>query len=459
MLQSQPQPEHLERALGLKEAVALNMIEIVGIGPFVVSSLVIKEMGGPQALLAWIGGAVLATLDGFVWSELGAAMPRAGGTYVFLREAYGPGRWGRLMSFLFVWQTFIQAPLSVSSAAIGFAKYAAYIHPLSTIQAKALSGALVIFLVILLYRRIGTIGKISVLLWVGVVGTLLWLIWGGMRHFDARLAFDFPPNAFHLSWPFFAALGGAMVNTVYSYWGYYNICHLGGEIRDPQRNIPRGIFLSIGGITILYLAMQVSILGVLPWREAQNSPFIASAFIEKLYGPSAAHFATWMILWVALASVFSLLLGYSRVPYSAALDGNFFAVFARVHPTKHFPHISLLVLGGLSLLFSVTLTLSAVIKGILAMRLLVQFIGQAVGVMLLRRRWPSERLPFKMWLYPAPAVLTMLGWAVLFWATGPARKVGLLVIALGVVAFLFRAREMRQWPFEKRGVQPSAAGS
>src|SRR6267154_2084509 len=106
----------LERGLGLKEAVALNMIEIVGIGPFVVSSLVIRAMGGPQALIAWLAGALLATLDGFVWSELGAAMPKAGGTYVFLREAYGPERWGRLMSFLFVWQTFVQAPLSVASA-------------------------------------------------------------------------------------------------------------------------------------------------------------------------------------------------------------------------------------------------------------------------------------------------------------------------------------------------------
>ena len=165
LAQSQPT---LERGLGLKEAVALNMIEIVGIGPFVVSSLVIKAMGGPQALIAWLAGALLATLDGFVWSELGAAMPKAGGTYVFLREAYGPGRWGRLMSFLFVWQTFVQAPLSVASASIGFARYAGYLHPLTLWQAKAISGSLVIFLVVLLYRKITTIGKISVLLWVGV---------------------------------------------------------------------------------------------------------------------------------------------------------------------------------------------------------------------------------------------------------------------------------------------------
>jgi len=441
----------LERGLGLKEAVALNMIEIVGIGPFVVSSLVIRAMGGPQALIAWLLGAVLATLDAFVWSELGAAMPKAGGTYVFLREAYGPDRWGRLMSFLFVWQTFVQAPLSIASASIGFASYAAYLYPLTTLQSKMVSGGLVIFLVILLYRRITTIGKISLLLWVGVVGTILWLIWGGMTHFNAKMAFDFPPGAFHLSWLWMAGLGSAMVKTIYSYWGYYNICHLGGEIKDPEKNIPRGIFLSIAGITLLYLAMQMSILGVVPWREAQDSKFIFSTFVERLYGTHAAQLATFMVLWIALASVFSVLLGYSRVPYSAALDGNFFRDFARLHPTKNFPYISLLVLGALAFLFSVTLKLETAIAGILSMRLLVQFIGQAVGVMVLRRRRGVGRLPFRMWLYPLPAILTVVGWGWLFWQTGSARKWGLAEIALGAVAFFARAWKMRQWPFAVTG--------
>jgi fructoselysine transporter len=447
----------LERGLGLKEAVALNMIEIVGIGPFVVSSLVIKAMGGPQALLAWIGGAVLAVLDGFVWSELGATMPRAGGTYVFLREAYGPGRLGRLMSFLYVWQIFLAGPLSVASASIGFANYVRYLHPLTRFQGKAVSGSLVVLLVILLYRRIKTVGRISVLLWIGVVATLLWLIWGGLRHFDAKTAFDFPPGAFQLSWVWFAALGSAMVNTVYTYWGYYNICNLGSEIRDPERNIPRGIFLSIFGIAVLYLALQTSILGVVPWREAQNSPSLASLVIERLYGHVAAQVMTVMVLWIALASVFSVLLGYSRVPYAAALDGNFFRVFGRVHPTKRFPHVSLLVLGALAFVLSVTLDLQTAITGILALRLLVQFVGQAVGVMLLRRRRRAEQLPFKMWLYPLPAVLTILGWIWLFWQTGAARMWGLLEIGLGVLAFLIRARLMRQWPFQGSEPQPSAA--
>src|SRR5215813_239382 len=277
----------LERGLGLKEAVALNMIEIVGIGPFVVSALVIKAMGGPQAILAWVAGAVLATLDAFVWSELGAAMPKAGGTYVFLSEAYGPGKWGRLMSFLFVWQTFLHVPLSVASASIGFAEYAKFLYPFTHWESKALSGGLVLLLMVLLYRRIETIGKISVLLWVGVIAVMLWLIWGGMTHFDAKRAFDFPPGAFDFSALWFAALGSAMVSTVYAYWGYYNICHLGSEIKDPERNIPRGIFYSVLGIAALYLLMQTSILGVIPWREAQNSKFLASLFVERLYGHGA----------------------------------------------------------------------------------------------------------------------------------------------------------------------------
>jgi amino acid transporter len=442
------QPENLERGLGLKEATALNMIDMVGIGPFVVLPLVIKSMGGPQCLLAWVAGALLAFLDCFVWSELGAAMPAAGGSYIFLREAYGPGHWGRLMSFLFTWQTLIQAPLVMASASIGFAQYLTYLVPLGPYQQKAVSGALIILLAILLYRRITTIGKISLFIWVGVIGTMIWLIWGGLTHFDARLAFTYPPGAWDFSWVFFAGLGAATVNTVYTYWGYYNVCHLGGEIRDPERNIPRSMFLSVAGIAVLYLVMQTSILGVLPWQQAQYSQFIVSTFVEHIYGTGAAKLATGLILWIAFGSLFALTLGYSRVPYAAAVDGNFFSIFGRVHPTKRFPHVALLTLCAAGFVFSLLFKLGDVIKAILAMRLLVQFIGQAVGVILLHRRWPRERLPFKMWAFPLPAILTILGWAALFVATGRKFAIGgIVVILLGVMVFLVQARYRQEWPF------------
>ncbi len=251
---------------------------------------------------------------------------------------------------------------------------------------------------------------------------------------------------------FFAGLGSATVNTIYTYLGYYHICNLGAEIRQPERNIPRAILLSVAGIAVLYLAMQTSILGVLPWREAQNSQYIVSTFVERLYGTRAAAFATVMILWIAFASLFTTLLSYSRVPFAAAEDGNFFPVFARVHPTKHFPHVSLLFLGVASLAFSVLFRLSSVIKAIIAVRILVQFISQGVGVMILRRRWPPERLPFKMWLYPWPAVLSILGWAALFYYTGWKFALGGIgVIALGIFTYMIQARFRGLWPFAAAG--------
>jgi fructoselysine transporter len=440
--------DSLERGLGLTEAIALNMNAMVGIGPFIVIPFVIQTMGGPQCLLAWLAGAVLSVLDGMVWAELGAAMPRAGGTYAFLREAYGPGRGGRLMSFLYIWQTLIQAPLVVASGAIGFSQYLTYLVPLGKYQQKAISAALVISLIVLLYRKITAVGLISKFLWVGVVGTMVWMIWGGATHFSAKLAFDFPAGAWNWSWLFFAGLGSATVNTIYTYLGYYHICNLGAEIQQPERNIPRAILISIAAIAVLYLAMQTSILGVLPWREAQNSQYIVSMFVERLYGTRAATFATVMILWIAFASLFTTLLSYSRVPFAAAEDGNFFPIFARVHPTKHFPNVSLLFLGAVSLVFSVLFRLSSVIKAIIAVRILVQFISQGVGVMILRRRWPPERLPFKMWLYPWPAVLSILGWSALFYYTGWKFALGGLgVICLGILTYMIQARYRRIWPF------------
>jgi len=437
----------LERGLGLAEATALNMIDMVGIGPFVVVPLVIDAMPGPQCLLAWAAGALVAVADGCVWAELGAAMPLAGGSYVFLREAYGPQRWGRLMSFLFIWQTMFQAPLVMASAAIGFSQYAGYLVSLGRWEQKALSGAVVIAVVALLYRRIEQIGKITLLLWAGVIATLAWLIWGGITHFDSRRVLEFPPGAWDLSWVFFTGLGTATVQTIYTYLGYYNVCHLGGEIRSPERNIPRSIFLSVAGIAALYLVLQTAILGVIPWQEARTTPFIASALVERIYGEGAARIATAMVLWVAFGSLFALTLGYSRVPYAAAVEGTFFKAFARVHPTRRFPQVSLLALGGVALVFSLLFRLREVIAAILAMRILVQFVGGAVGVMLLRKKWGPERLPFRMWLYPVPAVMAIVLWLGVFFSTGRTAFAGLGVLAAGTAVFLARAGVLHEWPF------------
>jgi amino acid transporter len=438
----------LERGLGLKEAAALNMLDMIGIGPFIVLPIVIQQMKGPQCLLAWILGAVLSVMDGAVWSELGAAMPEAGGSYVFLKEIYGPKSWGKLFSFLLIWQTIFQAPLVIASGAIGFAQYFTFLVPLSTIEQKIISGLLVIAIVTLLYRKITTVGKISVFLWIGVIATILWLIFGGATHFNPKIAFDFPAGAFDFSFIFFAGLGSASVQTIYTYLGYYNACNLGSEIKEPEKNIPRSILISIVGIAVLYLLMQLSVLGVVPWREAMNSKFIVSTFVERIYGSKAAIVATILILWIAFSSLFSATLGYSRIPYAAAVDGSFFKVFSRTHPRKNFPNVSLLVLGTIAFIFSLLFKLKEVISAILAMRIIIQFIGQAVGIMLLRRKKPASFFPFKMWLYPLPALIAIFMWIGLFLSTGMYFALGgIVVIAVGAIVFFIRSYYKKDWPF------------
>ena len=302
------------------------MIDMVGIGPFVVLPLVMKSVGGPHFLLAWALGALISIIDALVWSELGAAFPQAGGSYQFLKISYGDQKWGKLLSFLYVWQTLIQAPLVVASGAIGFAQYASYLYPLDEITRRIVSGTVVLLVIALLYRRIDSIGRISVLLWLCVLGTMGWLIVGGLMHGTesiGTLLSDAWTSAEAVSPTVLAAsIGVASVKTIYCYLGYYNICHLGGEIQKPERNIPLSMFLSVIGIAVLYGLLNLSVASVLPFEQAANSPFIVSTMVEALYGSGAARFATLLVLVVAFSSLFAVLL---RSPWwiSFALAGGF----------------------------------------------------------------------------------------------------------------------------------------
>jgi fructoselysine transporter len=437
------------RRLGLFQSTVLNMIDMVGIGPFVTMPIVMGLLGG-MYLWAWVAGALLSFIDAMVWSELGAAYPLAGGSYNFLKVTYGEKGIGKMMSFLYVWQTIIQAPLVAASAAIGFAQYFIFLVPLEVWQQKLLSGVVIIFVTFLLYRKIESIGKIGILLWVGVIATLGWIIFAGIANgnFVAPII-----NSSHIdglksisSFIF----GQACVKTMYSYLGYYNVCHLGNEIKNPEKNIPKSMFISIIGIAFLYLAMNVSVTSVIPWQEIKHwvdtdtKVFVISTFIERLYGHTAAIIITVMVLWVALASLFAVMLGYSRVPFAAAQDGAFFTIFAKLHPTKKFPYISLLVLASFAFIFSLLFRMGDIISGILAMRIIVQFIGQAVGLVLLRKRETSNSLPFKMPLYPLPVILAIAMWSFVFYATGKAVIVMfLIVLCSGLLVYFIKTNRKK----------------
>jgi APA family basic amino acid/polyamine antiporter len=473
----------LVRGLGLGSATALNMIDMIGVGPFITIPLIVTVMGGPQALLGWVAGAILAICDGLVWAELGAAMPGSGGSYRYLKEIYGPEKLGRLVSFLFIWQLSFSAPLSIASGAVGLSQYAAFFFPrlenvwsthtwslhlplAGTLQLSwvAMPATLVAIGVcaltaFLLYRRITAISRLSTVLWAGVMGTIGWIIFAGLTHFNAHQAFDVPPGAFTLSRNFFYGLGGALLIASYDIGGYYNVCFLGDEVKDPTKNIPRALFLSILAVVCLYIVMNISILGVIPWRElatsgASNSKlYVVSTLMERVYGHGAASLVSVLVMWTAFASVFSLTLGYSRVPYAAALDGNYFRVFARVHPVYRIPYVSVLALAGVAALFCF-LRLADLIAALVVIRIVLQYLLQAIGVIVLRIRRPDLPRPFRMWLYPLPALVAAASFIFILFSRNNFQKeirYASVILIAGVLVYLLRAWRRKEWPF--RGTQ------
>lgn len=477
---SQPdQSSPLVRGIGMGSATALNMIEMIGVGPFITIPLVIGAMGGPQAMLGWVLGALFAMCDGLVWAELGAAMPRSGGSYRYLQEIYGADRWGKLISFLFIWQLSFSAPMSIATGALGMAGYAAYFWPglehqyaahnwnlpiplIGPLQLRWLvSGSTffaigaVLLTIVLLYRKITKIAWLSQLLWVGSVGTIVWIIVAGLTHFDAARAFSFPPGAFALSRHFFLSLGPGMLLATYTYWGYYNVCFLGDEVQDPGKTIPRALLLSILLVACLYLLMNVSILGVVPWQEITASSqsnsglYLASIFMRRVYGSWAATLVTALVMWTAFASVFSVMLSYSRVPYAAALDGNYFRAFSRVHPQYRFPYVSLLSMGAVAALLCF-LSLADVIAALVVIRIMLQFLVQAIGVIVLRARRPNLPRPFRMWLYPLPALVASTGFVFILISRSNSLtqvRYAIVILTSGTLIYLLRAWRRREWPF------------
>jgi amino acid transporter len=444
----------VKTGFNLLSATALNMTNMMGAGPFITIPLLMSALGGPQAMLGWIVALAIVISDGMVWSELGAAMPGSGGSFTYLREAFGRERFGRLVGFLFVWQFILSGPLEIASGYIGFAQYSGYLW-----KGLTRNGTIALVIVVgliniaLLYRRIGSIARITVALWIGTLVTVLAVIVTGALHFDPRTAFDFPPGAFNFSLGFFLGLGAAARIGIYDYLGYYDVCYIGDEVRDPGRVIPRSILISTATVALIYIGVNLSIIGVVPWREFvpaaahAESSFIVSVFMQRIYGPGVATIFTLLVLWTVFGSVFALLLGYSRVPYAAAESGYFFRAFGRLHPTKDFPYVSLLVLGAISIgagFFS----LGTVIDALIVTRILVQFMGQVVGLILLRRHAPQMPRPYRMWLYPLPALVALAGWIFVF-ATTELQVIllGVGVLALGCVAFLLWSWRTARWPF------------
>ena len=456
-------PPRLHRQLGILAATSINMSNMIGIGPFITLPPILVSLGGPQALLSWFVGAILAIADGLVVSELGASLPAAGGPYVFLRESFGRDRWGKLMAWLFVWQFLFSGTLEIASGSIGMVQYLAYLFTGLTVHPwgiRFLAVAISALVLLSVYRKIQDVAKLMLALWIVSLVTTSWVIISGLAMADLKLAFDFPPGAFALNWSFLLGLGNGTVLVMYNYLGYNQICYLGGEVRRPEQTIPYAVILSVLGVTIIDVLLSFSFIAVVPWREILTSgsaaySAVASVFMERIYGQWAAVAISVLILVTAYASVFALMLGYSRVPYAAALDGVFFRWFGALHPRHEFPHRSLVLVGSLSIVASF-FGLVEIITALILARILVVMIGQIAGLFILRKYHAEVKRPFKMWLYPAPAVLALCGWIYIFCSSiaQPGGWKFLLyafgTIGAGLIAYFVVACHKKQWPFATR---------
>ena len=452
--------QKLVRGMGLVQSTAVNMLEMIGIGPFITIGVILSAMGGPQAVLGWFLGALFSVCDGMVYAELGAAMPGAGGAYIYFREAFNPRSWGILFSFLFLWETIFVAPLAISAACVGFAEYTHYFFPgLTHAGVGGLAATACMLITLLLYRPIKTVGRMSVVMLVIVLTAVLWVIGSGLIHMNTKLAFDFPANAFHPTKSFFFGLAAATLIAMYNYGGYNNITYLGGEVQNPAKNIPRAIVFSVLMVAVLYLSMSMVIIGTIPWREAAVSRAVVSEFIGKVHGPRAAAVMTCLILAATLGGIFTMILGYSRILFAAGAEGNFFNVFGRVHPAGHFPTVSLLAINVLAIPLC-WLSLERLLSALMIIQIVFQFIPQVLAVFAIRRYRKNIQRPYGMWLYPLPALVALVGW--IYVAATPEQRqfLGTAVVLwlLGLAAYFLRARVVRSWPFapaENRSTVPA----
>jgi amino acid transporter len=428
------------------------MAQMVGIGPFITIPLIISAMGGPQAILGWVVGALIALFDGLVWAELGAAMPRSGGTYTFLREAYQYST-GRFMPFMFVWSTLLVTPLIMSTGMIGMTNYLGYFFHMTSMEGHWIAVGFTIITVALLYRRIDSVSKLTNLLWGGMIVTVVLVIVAAFTHFHPHLAFSYPAGAWTLNAKFFGGLGAGLVLAIYDYFGYYTVTYVGDEVENPGRVIPWAIILSILGVLVIDLTMNIGIIGVLPWQAAEKSTSIGTDFMLQVWGKAGADVIAVLIIVAAFASVYTGLLGASRLPYNAARERLFFKPFGMLHPRLRFPHISLLVMGLVTAI-ACFLPLTTVINALIALTLFTQFIAQIGALTILRRKQPGLARPYRQWLYPVPSILALAGWIYIFQASGwAAIRVAIGWTVLGIIAFLIWARAEHVWPFGPKEVK------
>lgn len=417
---------------------------VIGSGIFIVPATIAGYVGSPVLLLAvWVVGGVLSFFGALAFSELGAAFPQAGGMYVFLREAYG-----RLIAFLFGWTLFFVIDTgAIATLSVAFSsKYLPQFVPMGPVATKVVAAALIAALVAINYvgtrwgaRVQNTLMFVKFGAIVAVVAAVLFFGDGDARHFTS-------PPAGPLSAALVGGFGLALVASLWAYKGWEAVSFSAGEIENPQRNLPLGLFAGTLLVIALYLAANAAYLWAFPVETIARSSRIASDAIQTVVGPIGAALLGGAILLSISGAANGNVLTAPRVFFAMARDGLFFHRFGAVHPTFLTPHVSILATGA----WAIVLSLSGTFEQLAAYVIFGQwiFFGLTVAaVMVLRRTRPELPRPYRTWGYPVTPIVFVLA-AVYISVNALVNSfanamTGLAIIVLGVPAYLYWNRSRR----------------
>ena len=438
--ESTRQPQLL-RGLGLKEAISVVIGAIIGSGIFLTPRAIAQAIPSPGIiLLVWVISGILTLFGALAYAELGAMMPRSGGQYVYLREAFGP-LWG----FLFGWTLFLVIQTgSIAAVAVAFAEYTGYFIPLSPSLIKVVAILCILSLTAVNYigvriggwvQNIFTLLKVVAIVALVVLGFGLgggsWTnfqpLWGGVNHQGLLRAF-----------------GVAMVAALWSYDGWNNVGFVAEEIKNPQRNLPIALAFGTLAVIVIYLSANLVYMYTLPVGQIAQSQLVAADVAKKFIGPLGGAAISAAVLVSTFGTVNGFILAGPRVYYAMAKDGLFFKKIGEIHRSFRTPAFSIILQG----LWASLLTLTGKFEQLFTYVIFASWIYYAMlvsGVIVLRRKYPSAPRPYKTWGYP---IVPMLFVAIALWfvyntlTSDPRDSVmGLILVLLGLPAYWYWRRK------------------
>ncbi|MFN0157342.1 MAG: APC family permease [Bacteroidota bacterium] len=394
-------PNELRRELTLLDSTMVNVGTMIGSGIFLVPATIALYLNSSGLiLLVWVFGGIVSLLGALSIAELGAAMPRAGGIYVYLREAYGP-IWG----FLYGWTAFaVTNTASIAAIAVGFATYLGYFVPLDATSTTVVAVVSIVGLTALnclglklgaWIQNIFTISKLGA--FVALLVCSLILPGGSTGNFLPFLPTEPFTNMF-------GAFGLALVAVLWSYDGWIEVTFVAGEVQNPARNVPRSIIYSTAIVILVYAAVNVVYLYILSPQTMAASTLVASDAATVLMGSLGAGVIAAAVMTSTLGTNNGIVFTAARIPYAMAREGEFFASLGAVHPKFRTPHIALIVQGIWACLLTLTGTYNQLITYIIFASFV--FYGLAAGaVVVLRKKQPTMDRPYKTWGYPITPLL------------------------------------------------------